>query len=214
MALHRVRGILNIDRNNTVSVTTRANAMATGFTNFPSVFVNPSPTPAAITSQVATVGKAEVVAETRAKGTAGARNVQRDTLVGLLEVGLTYAQGLADNCPTTEGAMNVIVSAGLVVASVGQRVKGILNVKQGPVSGSVVLDAFARVLRNGKRGGFFNWQSTADGGKTFVTLPPTAKAKTSVANLAPLQTYGFRVAVTMPDGITGDWSQVVVFLVH
>ncbi len=71
-----------------------------------------------------------------------------------------------------------------------------------------------RPSRAGQRKRFFNWQSTGDGGKTFVTLPSTPKSKTTVANLPPLTTYGFRVCVTNSDGVMGEWSQIVSFLVH
>jgi hypothetical protein len=64
------------------------------------------------------------------------------------------------------------------------------------------------------RKSFVNWQCTGDGGATFTTLPSTPKSKTSVANLTPLTTYGFRVSVTGSDGVAGPWSQVISFLVH
>jgi hypothetical protein len=38
--------------------------------------------------------------------------------------------------------------------------------------------------------------------------------KPSVANLTPLTTYGFRVAVTSSSGIMGEWSPIVSLLVH
>jgi hypothetical protein len=79
----------------------------------------------------------------------------------------------------------------------------------------VALKANARALagRTSKKT-FFNWQMTSDGGKTFTNLPSTPKAQTSVANLTPLATYGFRVSVTNSDGAAGEWSQIVSFLVH
>jgi hypothetical protein len=45
-------------------------------------------------------------------------------------------------------------------------------------------------------------------------LTPSPKAKTSTANLTPLTSYGFRVAVTTSDGVMGPWSPVVPFVVH
>jgi hypothetical protein len=77
----------------------------------------------------------------------------------------------------------------------------------------VDLDANATALgAAGRKKSCFNWQFTADG-KTYVTLPPTPTCKTSVSNLTPLATYGFRVSVTGSSGIAGEWSQTVSFLV-
>ena len=70
----------------------------------------------------------------------------------------------------------------------------------------------AALARQGKRKTFFNWQSTVDG-KTFVSLPSTPLSKTTLADLTPLTTYGFRVSVTGSNGVMGPWSQVVAFLV-
>jgi hypothetical protein len=153
------------------------------------------------------------VARTRAKGTAKARNVQLGILVGMLEAELTYVQGCADKRSTPDEAAATIEAAALSVARVGDHAKALLAVTQGATSGSVDLDAYAKALTGGKqRKTFFNWQCTSDM-KTFVSLPSTPKHKTSVANLTPLTTYGFRVSVTNSDGIVGEWSQVVGFLV-
>jgi len=214
MAIHRARGILNIIRTKTASVVSRANAMTTGWGNNATVFVTPNPTIQTINGQVVIVNKAETLAQTRAKGSAGARNVQRSILVGMLETGLTYTQGIADTASTPEQAASILELGGVVVAAVGQKAKQILTVTQGPQPGEVNLEAFARVLKNGARSGFFNWQSTIDGGKTLVNLPSTPKCKTTAAGFTPLTTVGFRVCFTGPTAIPGEWSQIVNFLVH
>jgi hypothetical protein len=213
--MHRARAVMNINREKTVSVTGKADAMCTGWENNPGMFPNPSsPSITAIRSQVAVVHKAETLAGTRAKGSASARNVQRSILVHLLEAGVLYVQQIADNSPTLEQAVATIQASALDVALVGSEVKAIIKVRQGP-SGSVRLQGHRAELTADIRGAvFFNWQITSDGGKTFTTLPSTPRAKTSVANLTPLTTYGFRVSVTGPDGVPGEWSQIVNFLVH
>ena len=211
---HRARAVLKIKRTKTVSVTGKANAMCSGFAGNTTLFATPNPSIAAIETQTGVVNKTEVVAATRAKGAAAARNVQRSILVGMLETGVTYVQGLADASGTPEQAMSTILAAGLSVALVGQRAKAILTVTQGPEPGTVILNANAKALTSGIKGKFFfNWQSTADG-KTFVNLPSTPKAKTTVANLTPLSTYGFRVCITNSAGVAEAWSQVFSFLVH
>jgi hypothetical protein len=212
--VHRARAVLKIKRTQTASVVGRANAMCTGIDDNPALFPSPLVTTSAIQAQTVIVNKAETVATTRAKGSATARNVQRNLLVGMLETDLGYIQNCADKSPTLDQAVATIQAGGVEVAGVGSRVKGILEVKQGPTPGSVLLDANAALLTAGLKGGyFFNWESTLDG-KTFVTLPSTPKSKTSVANLTPLTTYGFRVGVTDSNGIPGQWSQIIYFLVH
>ena len=79
----------------------------------------------------------------------------------------------------------------------------------------MLLAAFAKLLGGaGTKKSCLNWQLTSDGGKTFVNLPSTPKAKTTVTGLTPAMTYGFRASVTGSDGTIGAWSQVVSLIVH
>ena len=212
--MHRARAVLKVNRRKTVSVTGRASAMCSGIGGNPSLFAAPNPPVSAVEDQIVVVGKAEIVAATRAKGAAAARNVQRNILVGMLEAWRTFVQGVTDSVPADQ-AVSTIEAAGLTVALVAQRIKAILAVTQGPEAGTVALDAYAAALTGrSQKKTFFNWQSTADDGSTFVSLPPTPKSKTTVSGLTPLTTYGFRVCVTSSDGTAGAWSQVVSFLVH
>ena len=213
--MHRARAVMKINRTQTVSVTGKANAMCNGWAAHPALFANPDPAIATVQGQVVVVGNAEIVALTRARGSAAARDVQLGLLVGMLEKGVCYVQGLADTCPSQDQAVALILAAGLSVAAVGGHIKPILAVKQGPVAGSVILDANARALTGGtKKKYFLNWQLSADGGKTWTSMPSTPKAKTSLDGLTPLTTYEFRVSVTNSDGTTGAWSQTFAFLVH
>jgi hypothetical protein len=212
--VHRARGVMKIERRITTSVVGRANAMCVGIDANAALFPNPNPTTSAIQAQVVVVNKAEVVAATRAKGAASTRDVARNLLVGMLETEVTYIQGVADKSPTWDQAVATLQAGGLLVAAVPHRVKAILGVAQGPTPGSAVLDANATALTANLKGRFFfNWESTVDG-KTFVTLPSTPTHKTTVSNLTPLTSYGFRVSVTNAAGIPGEWSQIVYFLVH
>jgi hypothetical protein len=207
--VHRARGVLKIKRRNTASVVGRANAVATGIDDNPTVFTAPNPTSAAIRAQIVVVNDAEIVAATHAKGAATTRNVARNGLVGMMETELTYMQGVADKSATWDQAVATLQAGGLPVAIVPTHFKPILGVTQGSASGSVVLDANASELTVGLKGKFsFNWQSTVDG-KTFVGLPSTPNHKTTVANLAPLTSCGFRVSVTDAAGVAGEWSQML-----
>jgi hypothetical protein len=132
-----------------------------------------------------------------------------------METALGLVQPIADACPTLDQAVSTIQEAGLLVAHVPHHTKPILAAKQGAPGSNVTLEANASALGiNGRKKSCLNWQLTADGGKTYVTLPSTPTVKTSVAGLTPLLTYGFRVSVTSSSGVAGAWSQTVTFLVH
>jgi hypothetical protein len=210
----RARAIMKIKKKNTNSVQTRAKSFATSILNNPSQYGTVTATANAVVVQVGVVDKAETLARTKAPGASAARSAQRLLLVGLLETGLSLVQTLADACPTYEQAVSVIQGAGFLLALVPHFNKPILAVKQGPQAGSVTLEANATALgvsRSKKT--CFNWAYTLDG-KTYIAMPSTPKARTSLANLTPLTTVGFRVSVTGSSGIAGDWSQTVSFFVH
>ena len=214
ITVKRARGALKIKKRKTDSVTGRANAMCVGIDGNASLFASPAVPTSAIQAQVGVVNKCEVAAETRAKGCASARNVQRNLLVGMLETELTYIQGVADKAPTYDQAVSILEAGGVLVAIVPPHIKEILEIKQGPTAGSVTLDANVAALTAGLKGKFsFNWASTLDG-KSFVTLPSTPNHTTTVSNLTPMTQVGFRVSVTNAAGVVGQWSQVFYYLVR
>jgi hypothetical protein len=202
-------------RRSTVSVTGKARDLAAGYAGNATTFANPNPLPSVLLAQATVVDTAETLAATRAKGSAAARNVQRTALADLVETGVFYVQGIANLCGTPEQAVSTILAARLAVSATGKHTKPILAVTQGPVSGTVILDANAAELLGSEydKKSYFNWSFTLDG-KTYTVVTPSPKAKTSIANLTPLTSYGFRVAVTTSDGVMGPWSPVVPFIVH
>jgi hypothetical protein len=211
--VHRARAVLRIKKRKTVSVVGRANAMCNAIDNNAPLFPAPNPPTSTIRDQVAVVNKAESLANTRAKGAAGARDVQRNALVAMLESETTYIQSVADKSPTWDQAVATINNGGLEVAALGGKKKDSLEVKVGTRAGSVILDANVASLTAGLKGKFFfNWQSTIDG-KTFVNVPSTPNHLATVEDLTPLTTYGFRVSVTDNAGVMGPWSQIVYYLV-
>jgi hypothetical protein len=212
MSDHRDRAILKIDRNSTPSVNKRAQAVTNGMGADPNRFPAPNPPLADVQAQIAKVSAAEQVVETRTKGAAAARNVQRGILVGMLETQRAYVQSVCDANP--EQAKAIIEAAGMVVATSPTRNEPLLEITGGVQSGTVDLDANATIL-TGKSGRkvFYNWQWTADGGKTFASAPATVQAKTTIANLTPLTMVGFRVSTTGAEG-PGEWSPIVTVLVQ
>ena len=102
--MKRARATLDIDPENTASVMARTKGMNAGIGGHPGLFATPSPALAAIMAQAAVVDAAEVLAGTRVKGAAKARNVQRTILVRMLEASCGYVQVQADNAATVGGA--------------------------------------------------------------------------------------------------------------
>lgn len=214
-SVKRPRPVMKVDTNDPIEVMAKSKVMTTGIGGSPGIFATPSPALSAIINQTAAVDKAQVLVSTRALGSAEARDVQLGLLVGLLQSATLYVQTVADACPTRLAAVEAIKAAGLDVAGASSYVKALLAATQGQPGGPVALVANATALDPGKHTRrCFTWEYTPDGGKTFVTLPPTPRARTSVANLTALTVYGFRVAVTLSDGVMGPWSPIVNLVVH
>jgi hypothetical protein len=81
-----------------------------------------------------------------------------------------------------------------------------LSVKQ-TVSGSVKVVAKAT---KGARGN--EWQYSLDGGKTWIDVPPTTQANTTIHSLIPGAVVSYRQRVLTKAGL-GDWSQPISALV-
>jgi hypothetical protein len=207
---------MNVDTHNAIEVMSKGKVMTGGIGGAPALFMTPNPPLSAITNQITAVDKAQILVSTRAPGAAEARDVQLRLLVGLLEGETLYVQGIADACTTVLAAIEAIKAAGLDVAGASSYVKPLLAATQGQPGGPIALVANATALGGGRsyKVRCFNWEYTPDGGKTFVTLPPTPKARTAVANLTPLTVYGFRVALTSSSGVMGPWSPIVTLVVH
>ena len=132
--------------------------MCTGLANNAALFAAPNPLISTIQNQVVVVNKAEVLAATRAKGSAAARNVQLRIIVGMLETELTYIQGIADTSATPDQAVATIQAAGLTAALVSGYAKPILAVTQVLRASLVTLKANATALgAGGHRKTFFCW---------------------------------------------------------
>jgi hypothetical protein len=188
--------------------------MAKGLGDHPALFSDPRPPRATLDDQIAATEQAQVVADKGGKGAAAARDVQLGILVGMMESELVYIQSVADT-GTPDEAISTLLAGGVEIARSRAHGKAVLGVRQEPAPGSVILDANARELlgRDIRRKHFFHWAYTTDG-KTFVDMPSTPEARTTLSGLTPLTTVGFRVAVAKTQGVVGPWSHVVSFLVQ
>ncbi len=101
----------------------------------------------------------------------------------------------------------IIESSSLTVRKSSIRQKAVFAAKPGAVSGTV--DLTAKVVA---RRASYEWDWSADGGKTWTTLPSTLQAKTTVPNLPVGTTASFRFRAVTKAG-QGDWSQIVTLLI-
>ena len=62
------------------------------------------------------------------------------------------------------------------------------------------------------RRAFYEWQYSADGGKTWVSAASTLKTTTTVAGLTPGASVMFRYRAGTKTG-EGDWSQTATIIV-
>jgi hypothetical protein len=184
-----------------ISVVKAIIAAMTGNASFPA----PEPTLASITSALNDLETAEAAALARTKGAATARNQKRTALVALLELLKAYVQKQADVNLAT--AATVIQSAAMVVRKVPVRTKRVFTAKQGTVSGSVTL-----ITASAARRASYEWQYSSDGGKTWLLMPASLQAKTSITGLQSGSTYSFRYCAVVKAGAE-DWSQPISFLV-
>jgi hypothetical protein len=176
-------------------------AAVTGNAHFP----NPNPAIADLAKAVDALDAAETATKTRAKGTVAARNAARANLVSMLHAAKAYVQQVADANP--DNAQAIITSASFNVRKAPARSKAPFAATQGTTSGVVRLTAKAAAARAS-----YEWEWSADGGKTWTQLPSTLQSKTTVSGLTPATTYQFRYRATTKAG-EGDWTQVTSLLV-
>jgi hypothetical protein len=182
-----------------------ANNIAQKMTNNPE-FPTPTPTVAAITAAVVDLQSSETSALSRAKGAVAVRNEKRTVLVGLLQQLRGYVQGVADATP--ENAASIIQGAGLAVRKVPTHKARTFEAETGAVSGSAKVTAVSAGTRSS-----YDWEYSADGGKTWVAAPSTIQAKTTITGLPAGTTVQFRYRAVTPKGGQGDWSQPTSLLV-
>ena len=168
----------------------------------------PAPTPAlaALTTAIDELRAAEAAALARTKGAATVRNQKRTVVVSQLHTLRGYVQTVADADPANAPA--IIESSGLAVRKAPTRHTRVLAAKPGRISGDATVTAVVAARRAS-----YEWQYSADGGKTWITAPATLQARTTVPGLVPGSTAQFRYRAVTKAG-EGDWSQPVSLLVH
>jgi len=201
---HRALAILKLPRNvpTLIAIASQIIKSMTGNAYFPS----PTPSPAALQGAVNDLMTAQTAAQSRTKGAVALRNEKKQALVTMLEETRTYVQTTADTNP--ENGPSIIESAGIALRKAPLRAPRGFHVKSGPISGSVKIVAPAAARRAS-----YEWQYSADGGKTWVSLPSTLQSKTSLSGLPAQTTVQFRYRAVTRTG-EGDWNPAIAFVVQ
>lgn len=215
-SMARARATFGTTSRDVPGVQGRALKMYNGITANAATFGSPTITMVVFLALITALGVAQQNATSlKSKGLATLRDGKCAALWTAMGILRAYIQGLAD-AANPDNAAAIIEAGGLLVAKAAQRQKAILKAMLAATAGVVHLDANASALvgpENASKKVTFNWEMSADGGKTWSNAGATPYAKTDVTGLAPMTTYSFRVSVTVAK-VTGPWSQAVSLLVH
>ena len=169
-------------------------------------FPTPNPTLAAISTAIAELQAAETAALARAPGAVVVRNDKRAALVALLQQLKSYIQANADANPETAGA--IIRSAGIATRQTVVRAPRVFAAKPAGVTGVVKL-----IAPSAARRASYSWEYSLDSGTTWVTLPDSLQAKTTVQGLKAGTTVLFKYRPVVKTG-EENWSPPVSLLVQ
>jgi hypothetical protein len=183
-------------------------AYSTHAASYPNAPVDPN----TYKTQVATLASWHQQARDRVPGAAAQRNIALAVVATSTELLRAFLEQLCNASP--ESAATLAQGMGMHISTRAPRAKVPLRVKQGDQPGMVVLYASVALLATGKGGRYFSWQSSGDGGKTWVSAPSTPKSKTTITGLPVLTEVLFRACITENKTGQGPWTAPIPFLVH
>jgi hypothetical protein len=181
----------------------RVNAILSAMAENAKIFPAPTPALAVAGSHVTALVAADSALKTHA-GTRADRDAQRKLVIEDAHQLHAYVQGLANANPAQ--ADSIAQAASMSLRKTGSRNKSDLAIKQ-TVSGTVQL--VAKSLKGARS---HEWQYSVDGGKTWVSVDPTAQAKATVTGLQPAVATVFRHRIVLKAGPSA-WSQPVTHVV-
>jgi hypothetical protein len=168
-------------------------------------FPSPMPPLAAIAAVLAELRDAEVATGMRTRGMVELRDERLVALRSLMSRLKAYVQGVADDDP--ENAGSIIESAGMSLWRAGAGTKVPFEVKPGRVLGAVRL-----IVRAVAKEATYQWEWSADDGKTWNPAPATLQATTTLVGLPSGVMCLFRFRPTVRGGAS-NWSEPVAFRV-
>jgi hypothetical protein len=182
-----------------------ARGVAQAMAGHPEWFPSPTPPLSTFSQQINELETAETAAQTRARGTAGARDIKAGTVRASLEYLASYVQQVAD--ANAAQAESIIKGAGMSTRENKPRAaRNDLVATQGELSGMAIL-----LVKSAGGKAAYEWQMSLDL-KTWIPLATTVLTKNIIQGLTPATTYNFRYRAITTAG-AGEWSQIVSLLV-
>jgi hypothetical protein len=166
-------------------------------------FGSPSPALTTVSAAIATLQNTQTAFKAHL-GTRGARDDAAKALMQLMQQLRGYVQNVASANPAQ--ASTIAQDAAMALRKTPTHHKSDLSVKA-VASGSVKV--VAKALKGAKANDF---QYSTDGGKTWIAVPTSTRASTTITGLVPGTTVTYRHRPITKTG-PGDWSQTVTAVV-
>jgi hypothetical protein len=184
----------------------RANAIVTAVGNAKGTyFPSPSPALASVTTHVGTLATCESNLKSRVNGgTVAVRDAARKAVIIDLKQLRSYVTQIADADP--DHASVIADAAAMYIRTQTHPEKPPLAVKHLAIG---VVQVIAKATLGGKAN---DWQYSTDGGKTWISVPSTTKAKTVITGLQSGVTTMFRQRALTKNGVQ-DWGQPISAMV-
>jgi hypothetical protein len=166
----------------------------------------PNPTLATISSHLDALETAEATALGRGKGAAAARNVAKKQVTDDLAALKAYVSMIV--ALNIASALAIIEAAGMTSKRYTAPQKAMLAAVMGAVPLQVVLRAKAA-----GKGAVYGWEYSINAGTTWIAMPMTNVAHTTLSGATQGTTYLFRYCFTLKN-VTSAWSQTISLFVH
>jgi hypothetical protein len=158
--------------------------------------------PVDISTHIDDLATAETTAQTRVVGAVGTRDLKYNIVLTDMRLLRSVVQDAADQAGSESAAIAIINSSGFDLRVNGVHVKPEMAVKNGKVSGAVILTQKALRGRTS-----YDWQRSDDN-IAWTSLTSTVQAKTTVTGETPGNKVYFRGRAITKDG-PQDWKTSV-----
>jgi len=203
-ALYRIIAVLKLPKNDVPHIVTQATHVVESMKNN-AWFPAPRPPLATVQSAIDDLAEAQTATLSKTVGTIATRDARRRDLKSELDHLTAYVQTVAN--ANRESAATIIESAGMSVKERSGPRGRIFGASAGRVSGSIVLVA----PKAGNRGSY-EWAYSVDDGVTWILLPVTNSATTTVTGLKPGARVLFRYRFSVKN-VWNDWCDPVILIV-
>jgi hypothetical protein len=171
----------------------------------PSTLPTPSPPLVLLQAHISDLMTKQSAAASRSIHDLDARDIAHNLVAVDLNNERAYVAQVVNASPGD--AAVIVAHAGMSLRKTPSFIRPILALKRGINSG--MLHAIAKAVPGAKA---YEWEYSLDGGTTWLYLPPTTQAKTTVQNLTPGIKVWFHFRALTKAGL-GDWSDRVWILV-